>query len=247
MKNFQNKQEISEENLRNLKNARENLEAEVRLLKNQISQIKTQAQEALSELEYRIKEEENNKYNSAARNYEGRIKTLEDSRENLNKRFQETQKENILSEKKSSECINELESNINQLREEKTDLTGRIQKMSAQKDNLSNDLYVMKSALDRTNSENDELNRTLKERKEAHVFQLENLCQEHAAERKGLENARDMLSDQIKQLEAELNKSRRERDRIIKEHEYLAESLKQRVSSLIQDTVLGHMRKLDSE
>ena len=66
-------------------------------------------------------------------------------------------------------------------------------------------------------------------------------------ERKSLELNRDLLNDQIKILESELNKSRRERDRIIKEHEYLAETLKQRVSSLIQDTVLSHMRKIDSE
>ena len=119
--------------------------------------------------------------------------------------------------------------------------------MTAQKDNLSNDLYITKSALDRAEAENEELNLTLKERKEAHVNQLEKVCQEHAGERKNLEGNRDLLIEQLKQVESELNRTRRDRDRIIKEHEYLAEVLKLRVSALIQDTVLGHMRKMESE
>lgn len=244
---YQNKLEISEENLRSLKNTKDSLEQEARNLKTQINSIKTQAQEALNDLEYKIKEEESIKYNSAVRNYEGRIKTLEDSRENLNKRLQELQREISQTEKRTSDQINNLEINLNQQREEKSDLALRFQKLSQQKENLQNDLYVVKSGLDRANSENEELNKTIKERKEAHIIQLEKVCQENALERKSLESNRDALSDQIKQLEAELNKSRRERERIVKEHEYLAESLKQRVSSLIQDTVLGHMRKLDSE
>ena len=246
-RDYQNKLEIFEENLRNQKNTKENLENEVKLLKNQISQIKNQAQVALNELEYKIKEEENNKYNSAVKNFEGRIKTLEESRENLNKRLQELQKEYNQNERKSSDCINALEITVNQYREEKADLTGKLQKVSAIKDNFSNELYVIKSALERANNENDELNKAIKERKEAHLIQLENMCQDHAEEKKSLEGTCDMLTDQINLVEQELNKSRRERDRIIKEHEYLAENLKQRASSLIQDIVLGHMEKLEGE
>lgn len=246
-RDFQGKLEVSEDNIRSLKNLKEGLEVDVRSMKNQITQIKSQAQEALAELEYRIKEEETLKYNNTVRNFESRIKTLEDSRESLNKKLQEAQREMAFNDKKASDQVNMLEINANQLREEKTDLVGRLQKVTAQKENLSNDLYVMKSALDRSNLENDELNKTLKERKEAHISQLESLCQEHALERKTIEMNRDQICDQVKQLEQELAKSRRERDRIIKEHEYLAESLKQRVSSLIQDTVISHMRKIDSE
>ena len=246
-RDYQSKLEKSEDSVKSFKGMKESLEAETRALKNQITQIKTQAQEALSELEYRIKEEETSKYNSAVRNYEARVKTLEESRENLNKKLQDLQREMTLTDKKNADQVSMFESNLSQFREEKADLSGRLQKASAQKDNLNNDLYVMKSALDRANVENDELNRTLKERKDAHISQLENLCQEHAMERKALESNSDLLSEQIKLLESDLNKSRRERDRIIKEHEYLAETLKQRVSSLIQDTVISHMRKIDSE
>ena len=246
-RDYQGKLEKSEDSIKNLKSVKESLEMETRALKNQITQIKAQAQEALSELDYRIKEEETAKYNSAVRNYEARVKTLEESREGLNKKLQDLQREMTLTEKKNSDQVSLLESNISELREEKAELTGKLQKISAQKDNLSNDLYVMKSAVDRANAENDELNKTLKERKDTHISQLESLGQEHAMERKSLELNRDLLNEQIKILESELNKSRRERDRIIKEHEYLAETLKQRVSSLIQDTVLSHMRKIDSE
>jgi chromosome segregation ATPase len=246
-RDYQNKLEIADESQRNLRNQKESLETEVKSLKSQIIQIKTQSQEALADLEYQLREEENNKYTTAVRNFEGRIKTLEDSREGLNKRLTDTQREFAQSEKRGSDQVNNLENNLNALREEKNELSIRLQKVTAQKDNLSNDLYITKSALDRAEAENEELNHTLKERKEAHVNQLEKVCQEHAAERKSLEGNRDLLIEQSKQLESELNRVRRDRDRIIKEHEYLADILKQRVTALIQDTVLGHMRKLENE
>ena len=246
-RDFSNKLEISEESNRNLKSQKESLELENRNQKNQIVQIKRESQEALSELEYRIREEENAKYNNAVRNYEGRVKTLEDSRENLNKRLQDVQRDLSLNEKRASEQVGSLESSLNGLKDEKNELSLRLQKTSAQKDNLSNDLYITKSALDRAEAENEELNQTLRERKEAHTGQMEKVCQEHAVERKNWEGNRDALVEQIKQLEYEIVKMRRDRDRIIKEHEYLADMLKKRVSALIQDTVLGHMRKLENE
>ncbi|OMJ83411.1 hypothetical protein SteCoe_15680 [Stentor coeruleus] len=244
---YQNKLEIADENFRSVKNAKESLENEVKALKNQIVQIKAQAQEALNDQEFRIKDEETAKYNNAARNFESRIKNLEEARDNANKRFNEAQREYGANEKRALEQITNLDQALNTTREEKNDLTGRLQKVNAQKDNLANDLYVTKSALDRATLENEQLNNAFKERNEAHILQLEKVCQEHALERKGLENNRDMLTEQIKSLENDLNRVKRDRERILKEHEYLAEALKQRVSSLIQDTVLGHMRKLDSE
>ncbi|OMJ76284.1 hypothetical protein SteCoe_24380 [Stentor coeruleus] len=246
-RDYQNKLEISEENFRVTKIAKEGLENEVRGLKNQISQIKTQAQEALNDQEYRIKEEETTKLNNTVRNFEARIKTLEESRENLNKRLSEVQKDFVASEKRADEQIASLEQALGVARDEKTELGGRLQKISAQKDNISNDLYVTKSALDRANQENEELNKNLKERKDAYMAQLEKICQEHSNERKSLENNQNILNDQLKQLENDFNKLRRDRDRIIKEHEYLAETLKQKVSLLIQETIMNHMRKLDSE
>ena len=246
-RDFQNKLEIADEGQRNLKSQKDSLEAEVKSLKAQIVQIKAQSQEALNDLDYRIHEEETGKYNNMVRNFEARVKTLEESREGLNKRLQDTQREFSLSEKRGSEQVSGLEAALNAMREEKNELSLRLQKVTAQKDNLNNDLYITKSALDRAEAENEELNLTLKERKETHVNQLEKVCQEHAAERKNLEGNRDLLIEQLKQVESELNRTRRDRDRIIKEHEYLAEVLKQRVSALIQDTVLGHMRKMESE
>lgn len=244
---YQNKLEIADENFRSVKNAKENTENEVRSLKSQIVQIKAQAQEALSDQEFKIRDEETIKYNNSARNFESRIKNLEEARDNANKRFSEAQREYGANEKRALEQIASLDQALNVTREEKNDLAGRLQKVTAQKDNLSNDLYVTKSALDRATLENEQLNNAFKERNEGHILQLEKLCQEHALERKGLENNRDMLMEQIKSLENDLNRVKRDRERILKEHEYLAEALKQRVSSLIQDTVLGHMRKLDSE
>ena len=246
-RDFQNKLEVADEAQRNLRSQKDSLEAEVKSLKAQIVQIKAQSQEALIDLDYRIHEEEGTKYNNAVRNFEARVKTLEESREGLNKRLQDTQREFAQSEKRGSEQTAGLEAALNVMREEKNEISLRLQKVTAQKDNLSNDLYITKSALDRAEAENEELNLTLKERKETHVNQLEKVCQEHAAERKSLEGNRDLLIEQLKQVESELNKTRRDRDRIIKEHEYLAEVLKQRVSALIQDTVLGHMRKMESE
>ncbi|OMJ85977.1 hypothetical protein SteCoe_12611 [Stentor coeruleus] len=244
---YQNKLEISDENFRLVKNAKENAENEVRVLKNQIAQIKTQMQEALNDQEFRIRDEETIKYNNATRSFESRIKNLEEARDNANKRFNETQKENAINEKRALEQISNLDQVLNVTREEKNDLNGKLQKVTAQKESFANDLFVIKSALDRANIENEQLNKAFKERNDAYAMQLEKICQEHDFERKSFENNKDMLMNQIKSLENDLIRVKRDRERIFKEYEYLAESLKQRVSLMIQDIVLGHMRKLDNE
>lgn len=226
---------------------KEALESETRILKNQISQIKHQSQCNLKDLESRLLEEASEKLSFTERNYEVRLQNLEDTKEIYNKRLQDLQKDLISSEKKSTDQINSLENTISLLREEKSDLTLRLQKISGQKDLIHNDLQATRASLDRLQAENTDLNRVLKEKKEAHSVQIEKLSQDYNAEKKYLESTKDSLIEQIRKLDNELNKVKRDRDRVLKEHEFLSDSLKQKVNLMIQETVLGHMRKVGGD
>jgi tRNA uridine 5-carbamoylmethylation protein Kti12 len=123
----------------------------------------------------------------------------------------------------------------------------RLQKISAQKDNLQNDLIVTKNALDRNQAENQELAKALKDRKEAHNNQIERMCHEHSSERRMVENSRDSAVEKSKELEGELNRVRREKEKILRDFEHLNEVLKSKVGLMIQETVIGHMRKVEGE
>lgn len=244
-RDFQAKLESSNEVQNSLKLDKESQESENRSLRAQISHIKHQAQLNLEDLECRLREEATEKFNFAERNYEIRIQNLEESRESCNKRLQEVQKDLNFTENKANEQISALESTLSQLKAEKSDLTQRLQKVSSQKDSIQSELQSTRSLLERTQSENSDLTKVLKERKESYSAQVEKMTTDYNSERKLLENAKDSLNEQLRQLEIEVIKVKRERDRALKEFEYLNDNLKQKVNSMIQDTVLGHMRKVE--
>jgi len=243
-RDFQAKMENSIEIRNSLIIDKEALESDIRVLKNQITQIKHQAQCNLKDLESRLFEEAAEKLSFTERNYEVRVKSLEESKESYSKRLNELQKDLTLSEKKANDQISTLESNLSLLREEKSDLTLRLQKISGQKDSIHSELQVTRSTLDRLQAENTDLSKTLKEKKEAYSAHIEKLSQDYNTDKRFLENAKDSLIEQTRQLENELNKIKRDREKVLKEHEYLSDSLKQKVNHMIQETVLGHMRKV---
>lgn len=227
-----------------LVSSKESLENEIKSLRNQINSIKTSSEQSLRDLEFELKEEEKNKLSSNSRNYEAKIANVEEMRDSLARRIQEMQKDFNLAEKKLEEQVRVLECSLTQAREEKNDLTMRLQKVSALKDNLQNDLFVNKSALDRSQAENAEITKAFRERKETHAAQVEKICFEHAEERKKLEGMRDGLAERLKECEGELAKVKREKDKNIRDLDYLNEMLKSKVGLMIQETVMGHMRKV---
>ena len=227
-----------------LASSKESLENEIKSLRNQINSIQTSYEQSLRDLEYELKEEEKTKLNLNSRSYEARIANVEELRDSLARRMQEMQKDFNLAEKKLEEQVRVLETTLTQAREDKNDLTMRLQKVSALKDNLQNDLFVNKSALDRSQAENAEINKVFRERKETHSAQVEKICFEHAEERKKLEGMRDGLAERLKESEAELAKVRREKEKNIRDLDYLNEMLKSKVGLMIQETVMGHMRKV---
>ena len=227
-----------------LASSKESLENEIKSLRNQINSIQTSYEQSLRDLEYELNEEEKTKLNLNSRSYEDRIANVEELRDSLARRMQEMQKDFNLAEKKLEEQVRVLETTLTQAREDKNDLTMRLQKVSALKDNLQNDLFVNKSALDRSQAENAEINKVFRERKETHSAQVEKICFEHAEERKKLEGMRDGLAERLKESEAELAKVRREKEKNIRDLDYLNEMLKSKVGLMIQETVMGHMRKV---
>ncbi|CAG9316297.1 unnamed protein product [Blepharisma stoltei] len=246
-RDYTNKLEEAEENIRNLRAAREALDNETKNLRGQIAQLKSSHQEALTDQDFKIREEETTKFNSTLKGLEIRMRSIEDSRENLNKRNQDLQREIIQNEKRASEQANALESTIGQLREERAELQRQLTKANATIESLRGDIYMLNTNLERSRGENDELSETLNERKEAHMKQLETLLQEQTAERKQMENTRENLASQINDLEVDLMKTTKDRDRILNEYNYLSENLKQKTVALIQDTVIAHLRKLEAE
>ncbi|CAG9329321.1 unnamed protein product [Blepharisma stoltei] len=246
-RDFTNKLEDAEESLRNLRTAREALENENKTLRGQIAQLKSNHQEALTEQDFKIREEETTKFNTTLKGLETRMRSIEESRENLNKRNQDLQREIMQNDKRASEQILALETTINQLREERTELQRQLAKANATIESLRGEVYMLNTNLDRSKTENEELNETLNERKEAHMKQLETLLQEQTTERKQNENTKENLTSQIHDLEMDLMKTSKDRDRILNEYNYLSENLKQKTVALIQETVLAHLRKLEAE
>ncbi|OMJ85729.1 hypothetical protein SteCoe_12925 [Stentor coeruleus] len=247
MKEFQGKTNVSEDNIKLLKNIKSEQDNEIKGLKNQITSIKAINEEATRNLEFSLRQESSQKYEEMAENYEQRLKQLEDIRDQINKKSQELQKELIYTEKKYSDQVVDLESNIIVLRDEKNDINRQLQRALNTIENLRSELNFSRCDNEKLASENEDLNRNFKECKQSLTKQIEDIILQNTQERQSIESKNNELAYLAHELDVELNRVKRDRDRIIKEHEFLSDNLKLKVSALIQDSVISHMKKIESE
>ncbi|OMJ74853.1 hypothetical protein SteCoe_26106 [Stentor coeruleus] len=247
LKEFQSKTNVAEDNIKLLKNIKSEQENEIKGLKSQIISIKAINEEATRNLEYSLRQESSQKYEEMAENYEQRLKQLEDIRDQINKKFQDLQKEFICTEKKYSNQVCDLESNITTLCDEKNDINRQLQRALNTIENLRSELNFSRCDNEKLTNENDDLNRNIKECKQNLMQQIEDMILQHTQERQLIESKNNELACLAHELDVDLNRVKRDRDRIIKEHEFLSDNLKLKVSALIQDSVISHMKKIESD
>ncbi|OMJ78376.1 hypothetical protein SteCoe_21806 [Stentor coeruleus] len=247
LKDFQNKLNAADDNIKLLKNIKAEQDNDIKALNSQILSIKSMSEEAINNLEYSLRQESSQKYEEMVDNYEQRLKQVEETRDNLNKLSQELRNELINTEKKSSDQISSLESELISVNDEKNDINRQLQRALNTIENLRSELNSSRDENEKITIENDELNRSLKEHKDTFMQQIESLAFQHTQERDLLEDKIHDMTNIINKLEVDLNQLQRDKDRIIKEHEFLSETLKLKVSSLIQDSVISHMKNFESE
>lgn len=247
LKDFQNKLNAADDNIKLLKNIRSEQDNDIKTLNSQILSIKSMSEEALNNLEYSLRQESSQKYEEMADNYEQRLKQVEDTRDNLNKLSQELRNELINTEKKYSDQVTRLENELISINDEKNDVNRQLQRALNTIENLRSELNLSRDENEKITIENEELNKSLIEHKDTFMQQMENLVFQHTQERDVLENKIHDMTNIIHKLELDLNQLQRDKDRIIKEHEFLSETLKLKVSSLIQDSVFSHMKNFESE
>lgn len=238
---------LADEQISALKNHKLDLEVEIKNLKTQIITVKAQAQEDLNDLQLSIKEEESLKYDKMVENFENRVKNLEESRESLHKKSQDLQSSFKLSEKKLNDSISSKDSEIFNLKQEISELNTKLQKSLKSVENLRSELNSSRSEIEKVRSENEDLNFSIKERKETFIVQVEQITSDHSKQKKMLQDKIDELLNENHGLVTELNKVRKEKERVVREHESLSDTLKSKVASLIQESVFMHMKKVADE
>jgi chromosome segregation ATPase len=247
IKQFEHKLFLADEQVNALKNYKSDLEAEVKNLKNQIVGINNKALNDLNDLELAIREEESLKLDKTIENYESHIKNLEESRESLHKKSQDLHTSSKSTEKKLSEIISSKESDLSSLKQEISEQNKQLQKCLNTIENLRTELNSSRLEIEKVRSENEDLNKSLKERKEVFLSQIEQISQENSREKNHLQDKIEDLSCELHRLELELGKLRKDKERIIHDHEYLNDTLKMKVSNLLQESILSHVRKLQED
>ena len=96
----------------------------------------------------------------------------------------------------------------------------------------------------RLGEENEELNRVLQDREKAHLLKVESLYQQHTAEKNDLDTQKRMVQQKNGELEEDLVKALRERDRAVTAYDDLNRNVQQRVMACIDDVVNAHTRRL---
>ena len=238
---------LADEQISALKGHKLDLEVQIKNLKSQVITVKSQAQEDLNDLQLALREEESLKYDKMVENFESRVKNLEESRESLHKKSQDLQSSFKSSEKRLNDSILSKDSEIFNLKQEISELSTKLQKALKTIENLRSELNSSRSEVEKVRSENEDLNVSIKERKETFIVQVEQITSDHTKQIKMLQDKIDELLNETHGLGIELNKARKERERVVREHEYLSETLKSKVAGLIQESVLMHMKKVADE
>lgn len=247
IKDFQSKLGSADDKIKFLTQKNFELEVEIKSLNSQIIQIKASGQEELNDLELALREEESLKYDQMVENFESRVKNLEDSRDALNKKNQDLAYNLKFTEKKLNDQLLVKDSEINSSKSENSDLSKQLQKALNTIENLRCELSSARHEIEKVNSENEDLNKCIAERKVVFLDQIDQISQEHSREKSFLQDKIDDLSAALQKTEIELSRTKRDKDRVIKDHEYLSETLKLKVSNFIQDSVLAHMKKIQEE
>ena len=247
IKDFQHKLTLGEEHVMSLKQSNFDLETEIKSLKTQIIVIHSEHQEELNDLELALREEESLKYDQMVQNFEARVKSLEESREVLNKKSQELTQSSKFTEKKLNDQLSSKESESSTLKSENSDLRQQLQRALNTIENLRCELNSARHEIEKVTSENEDLNKCISERKVIFLDQIDQISQEHSREKSILQDKIDELSSSLQRLELDLTRANRDKDRILKDHEYLSETLKLKVSNFIQDSFLAHMKKIQED
>ena len=234
------------DSIQHLKGIRENMAAEGKDLRAQNTKLKTAHQEALGTLENNIRQEEMEKYSRLIKAVETRHQGAEESREAVNKKNSELQRQLVETEQENAGKVLELEKSMSDCKEEIAGLQREIGKFETQNDSLQTELGTTETTLKRVTADKEEVSRVLTEREQSHMKKLESLYQEQTIERQENENIKKQLMQKISSLESELAQAQKDKERAVKEYDNLGQTVQQRINACIEEIVGGHVRKLQS-
>jgi len=222
-------------------------ETECKKLKTALSQVQTAHLQDLRDVESRARDDYERKYNTSFYLLEEKLKALEEARTSLTRKNQDIQRDIAKGEKKQMEQVLSVEAERNRLVDERSQLRTQVQQLQAGIENLKNEVYGLNLNLESDSKEQDDLSRIMSQQSDSSLTQIDQLSRDQAAERKGMEDAREEMNRELRELESKLGLVTEERDVVKEEYEGLHERLRVAFTRTVQDTMLDHMRKLEAE
>lgn len=238
---------ILEEREMALATAKAAAETECKKLRTALSQVQTAHLQDLRDVESRARDEYERKYNTSFYLLEEKLKALEEARTSLIRKNQDIQRDIGKGEKKQMEQVLSVESERNRLMDERSQLRTQVVQLQAGIENLKNEVYGLNLNCESDSKEEYDLTQLMSQRSESGHAQIDQLSRNQAAERKEMEDVREEMNRQLRELEGRLGVVTEERDLVKGEYESLHEGLRVAFSRTVQDTMLDHMRKLEAE
>lgn len=222
-------------------------ETECKKLKTALSQVQTAHLQDLRDVESRARDDYERKYNTSFYLLEEKLKALEEARTSLIRKNQDIQRDIAKGEKKQMEQVLSVEAERNRLMDERSQLRTQVLQLQAGIENLKNEVYGLNLNLESDSKEQDDLTRLMSQQSDSSLGQIGQLSRDQAAERKDMEDAREEMNRELRELESRLALVTEERDVVKEEYEGLHERLRVAFTRTVQDTMLDHMRKLEAE
>ena len=200
------------------------------------AKLKLTQEDQIRELQYKLTEQENIRYTAHLKNLESRLKTLEESRELLNKKNSDLIREIKETESHRVDNSGKLERDIHDFKEENEVLSQRNKEMENHLEKARTEMKMKDNLIEKLEHEINDLNELIENFKKENKDQFQELTGEYREEVRILQVEKEGLNAKLFELQNVIRDCTGENLRLRHEYQRLADLLQSALNRSVLET-----------
>ena len=209
---------------------------EIKFLTENAAKMKITHEEQIREIQYKIGEQENLKFNSRIKLLENKVTAVEEGRDSLNKKNEELVKEIKENEIKRGNEIQNLEKENLFLKEQNEMIITKNREFELINEKFKNDLRLKDNIAEKLETEINNLNELMEKKKIDNRKYLMKYITEFKEDRNNYEIEKENMNKKNYELQNVIRNQEAENTRLRHEYQRLAEALQSALNKSILDT-----------
>ena len=234
--NAEDKIRTLEDRNKELLSIRSGLENELKRAVETGAKLKLTQEDQVRELQYKLGEQENLRYTAHLKNLEGRLKTLEESREAMNKKNEDLIREIKETESHRLDDTGKLEREIHEYKEENETISQRMKELETVLDKQGTELKMKDNLIEKLEHEINDLNEMIENFKKENKDHFQELTGEYREEVRNLQAEKEGLNAKLFDIQNAMRGCTGENLRLRHEYQRLADLLQSALNRSVLET-----------